>query len=398
MRLLAPLALALLGLPALLPVMAVPLGTSLPWLAGPGEDGNPSTWSRDPSVRVVAYRLGLNFPVAMHVTDDGRLYYGEWQTGRVNLIATPGGPVQTILDLDVLTGGEMGLHEVNIHNVDGKDYLYVSYVYGSDSYWGCILCRDHLSRFEMLSPATLGPEQVLLDLQGGFVHNGGIIAWGPLDGKMYYSRGDTSHASLSQQVNGYTGRMLRLNADGTIPGDNPLGANNPTYAYGLRHTFGADFFPGTQVLVGTENSDNRADEVNVILPGRNYGWPVTVGFDRLLDADTYFPPVRVFERTIGPTNGHFYLGTQVPQWFGQYFYGDTNNGRIYRLIPDVSHSGPGEVPEVVVDTPFLVIDIVTGPDGYLYFSRPEGIYRVESIADLDLPGARLNPLPGLPLP
>lgn len=395
----AALALGLLTLTPLLLASAPALDAApqaLLWQPQGGEGDNPATWARQPGVVVTPYRLGLNFPVAFQMMDDGRVYYGEWQTGRVNLIPTPGAAPITLVDLDVLTGGEMGLHEISVRTVDGQDWLYVSYVYGKDSFWGCVLCRDRLSRFPMTSPSTVGAEQVLLDLQGGFVHNGGIILWGPQDGKLYYSRGDASFPSLSQQVNGYTGRILRLNPDGTIPSDNPLGANNPTWAYGLRHTFGMDFLPGTQVIVGTENSDNRADEVNLILPGRNYGWPNTVGYDALLFPERYQAPVRVFERTIGPTNGAFYTGTRLPGWQGSFFYGDTNNGHLYRLLPNDIDGPPGiglAGIEVVVDTPFLIIDVQDGPDGYLYFNRPEGIYRIEpAIEESDLPGLRLGGL------
>lgn len=353
-----------------------------------GPEAPSDSWAVDPTVVVKPYRLGLDFPVAIQLLDDGRIFYGEWQTGRVNILH-PDGSVTNFADLDVLTGGEMGLHEVSYHAVGGTNYVYVSYVYGQDSFWGCVLCRDRLSRFEEVSPGVAGQEQVLLDLPGGFVHNGGIIAWGPLDGKLYYSRGDISNAGLSQQLNGHAGRVMRLNPDGTIPGDNPLGAGNPAFAYGLRHTFGMDFVPHTQVLVTDENGPDHNDEVNLLLPGRNYGWPtVQCG----LPNARHMGPLRCFFTTIGPTNGHFYTGSKVPQWTGQYFYGDTNNGRIYRFVPhEPQADGPGEpLTEVVVDTPFLVIDLQTGPDGYLYFTRPEGIYRIEPKVDTPLPGARLG--------
>lgn len=380
---------------AALPGLAASAPPLLLWAPeAPQPENHPGHWAVAPGITVTPWMLGLNFPVAFNLLDDGRMYYGEWQTGRILLVQN--GVSTVVADLNVLTGGEMGLHEVDHVVLDGREWLYVSYVYGQDSYWGCILCRDRLSRFEVLAPDAVGPEQVLLDLQGGFVHNGGIIQWGPHDGKLYYSRGDISYAGLSQQVNGYTGRILRLNADGTIPADNPLGPTNPTYAYGIRHAFGMDFLPGTNVLVATENSDNRADEVNLILPGRNYGWPITVGYDCVTPscAQRFTHPVRAFERTIGPTNGEFYTGTRIPGWQGSYFYGDTNNGRIYRLLPNDIDGPPGYTQggvEVVVDTPFLVVDLQTGPDGYLYFSRPEGIYRIEPVADTRaLPGARLG--------
>jgi aldose sugar dehydrogenase len=360
-----------------------------PLMAVTGDGDAPGDWAVDPAVTVAAWRLGLNFPLGLNFLDDGRVVYGEWQTGKVQSIAPGNGAITTLVDLDVLTGGEMGLHEVSVRTLDGTTWVYVSYTHGQDSFWGCVLCRARLSRFAEVAPDVLGPEQVLLDLPGGFVHNGGIIAWGPLDGMLYYSRGDISWAHLSQQPDGWSGRILRLTPEGAIPPDNPFGATNPTYALGLRHTFGIDFLPGTSLLLGTENGPERNDEVNLLLPGQNYGWPMFTGFEAPTGGD-HADPLRAFARTIGPTNRHVYVGNRIPHWTGQFFYGDTNNGNLYRLVPQAT-TNPARAPELVVDTPpFLIIDVATGADGYLYFSRPEGIYRVQLAEDVpEAPGLRL---------
>lgn len=328
-----------------------------------------------PAVRATAVKTGLFAPVAIQFAPDGRIFYAEWLTGNVRVIED-GVVTAPVIHVDVVTGYELGLTEMSLHpDYENHPYVYLFYTYGVQSGWGSAGHYGRISRFREVAHNSFGPEEVLVDrLMAGVAHNDGTIAWGP-DGKMYLSHGDVTRYQVAQQPNGWDGRILRLNDDGTIPSDNPLGSRNPTYAYGLRATYGLDFHPVTRELFGTENSDNVNDEVNLILPGRNYGWPNAAGCSTNL---AYTNPLVVHPRTIGPTNGVFYRGLAVPGWTGNFIYGDTNNGNLYMLtLSPPFYQRAADVQVVLRSPQGTVMDVVNGPDGFLYFTTFGGIWRVE---------------------
>jgi glucose/arabinose dehydrogenase len=105
-------------------------------------------------------------------------------------------------------------------------------------------------------------------------NNGGRIKFGP-DGKLYVSTGDSETPELAQNTKSLAGKLLRLNDDGTIPDDNPI-PESPVYSYGHRDIQGFAWHPITKKLYAAEHGPAGNDEVNIIEPGSNYGWPIEV--------------------------------------------------------------------------------------------------------------------------
>jgi len=106
-------------------------------------------------------------------------------------------------------------------------------------------------------------------------HNGGGLTFGP-DGMLYVSTGDAEHPGWSQRRRSLAGKVLRVRPGGGVPRDNPFA--NPVWSYGHRNVEGIAFDGGGR-LWATEFGNSRADELNRILPGRNYGWPRAEGPD-----------------------------------------------------------------------------------------------------------------------
>jgi len=148
---------------------------------------------------------------------------------------------------------------------DKHIYLYYTYRSGNGLF-------NRVSRF-ILEDDTLKDEEYILDgIPGSRFHNGGRIKFGP-DGKLYVTTGDAQETILSQNVDSLAGKILRMNPDGSVPEDNPFG-NSLVYAYGLRNPQGLSWHPVTGDLYASDHGPNSQDEVNHILPGKNYGWPI----------------------------------------------------------------------------------------------------------------------------
>lgn len=131
---------------------------------------------------------------------------------------------------------------------------------------------NRVSRFTF-EENTLSDEIYILDeIPGARVHNGGRIKFGP-DDKLYITTGDAQIPELSQDTNSLAGKILRINSDGSIPEDNPF-ENSPVFAYGLRNPQGLAWHPISGDLFASDHGPTSQDEINLILPGENYGWPV----------------------------------------------------------------------------------------------------------------------------
>src|SRR5262249_24919318 len=126
-------------------------------------------------------------------------------------------------------------------------------------------------------------EQILVDrFPGAIAHDGCRLKFGP-DGRLYATTGDATQRSMAQDLSSLSGKILRLNRDGTVPSDNPFGSTSPVFSYGHRNPQGLAFDPSTGTLFSTEHGPTTEfglgnyDEVNVIVAGGNYGWPLAVG-------------------------------------------------------------------------------------------------------------------------
>ena len=114
--------------------------------------------------------------------------------------------------------------------------------------------------------------KVIIDkIPASLYNNGGRIEFGP-DNKLYVSTGDATRPDLAQNISSLAGKILRINSDGTIPEDNPF-MNSPVYSYGHRNVQGMAWDPDTKQMYAAEQGHGGFDEINLILAGKNYGWP-----------------------------------------------------------------------------------------------------------------------------
>ncbi|HYY58642.1 MAG TPA: PQQ-dependent sugar dehydrogenase, partial [Pyrinomonadaceae bacterium] len=219
-----------------------------------------------------------------------------------------------------------------------------------------------------------GSELVLLDLNdlsGATNHNGGAMHFGP-DAKLYIAVGENATPSNSQTLNNLLGKMLRINADGTIPSDNPFfntaaGNNRAIWALGLRNPYTFAFQPGTGRMFINDVGQNTTEEINDGVAGANYGWPTCEGVcSNPGFRDPLFTYGHGSSETTGCaiTGGAFYNPpiAQFPSGYtGKYFFADFCSGWIRRLDP-ATNTSTGFATGIASP-----VDLQVAADGSLYY-------------------------------
>jgi glucose/arabinose dehydrogenase len=317
-----------------------------------------------PDIAVETLVRGLDTPWAMDFAPDGRIFVNE-RPGRIRIVERGQLHAEPWMTLEVASGGEAGLLGLAVDPQFSKNhYLYVAYSYRA----GAFTTRNRLARLREDAKTGKGVvDKVLLDdLAGASNHDGGRVKFGP-DGKLYWTVGDAQTTRYAQNVKSLNGKILRLNADGSVPTDNPL-PNSYVYSYGHRNPQGLAWQPGTERLYATEHGPSGfqgccRDEVNFIEPGKNYGWPEIRGDQ---SKDGMVTPViqSGTSETWAPTGAAFV--TQGP-WAGSLLFTGLRGQTLYRLALDPKDPRKVENFERLFSRQFgRLRDILEGPDKALY--------------------------------
>jgi len=338
------------------PVPGVP--PPAPTAAGPAQ---PTPGSLRPGVEVVA--TGLQAPWSLDFAPDGRIFVTE-RPGRVRVIA--GGRLQpepwATVPVAEQPGSESGLMGIALDpDFRSNGFVYVYYSYQDQGHLWNRLVRlvDRNGRGEV--------DRVLLDrIPGASIHDGGRVKFGP-DGKLYLTVGDAAVGENAQNPNSLNGKILRLNPDGTVPPDNPF-PGSPVYALGLRNPQGLAWHPLTRQLFASDHGPSGGppncchDELNLIEPGGNYGWPVVFGAggaprftDPVLESGTEtWAPSGIDFGTAGPVRGVLFIAALRGQHLRAVWLGLPGFRRV-------------EAQQVLFQNEYgRLRDVVAGPDGALY--------------------------------
>jgi glucose/arabinose dehydrogenase len=296
-----------------------------------------------PSGFVETQISGLSSPTAMDFAPDGRLFVCE-KGGSLRVIKNGVLLSTPFLTVTVDSVSERGLLGIAFDpNFATNNFVYIYYtvpgVSGGPSH-------NRVSRFTANGDVAMaGSETIRLelnDLSGAGNHNGGAIHFGP-DGKLYIAVGENANGSNSQTLANLLGKILRINADGSPPTDNPFfnttGARKEIWALGLRNPYTFAFQPGTTRMFINDVGETTWEEINDGIAGSNYGWPITEG----ATSDPRFrSPLFTYghgnSSTTGCaiTGGAFYNPTTIQfpsSYVGKYFFSDYCTGWIRLFDP-----------------------------------------------------------------
>jgi glucose/arabinose dehydrogenase len=353
----------LAGIVALV-VAADAAGTSACTTPRPG-DPSPSP---GPAPEVFTTRDGVRFqvevmattlqiPWSMAFAPDGRLFVTE-RPGRVQILDLARDASAAALTLeDVFAQDEAGALGIAL-DPDFAANRFV-YLYYTARVSGAV--ENRVVRYRDAG-GRLGEAAVLLDrIPAHGFHDGGRLRFGP-DGLLYVTTGDAGETSLAQDLGSLAGKILRIDRDGRTPNGNPFSL--PIWSYGHRNPQGLDWHPATGELWASEHGSAGNDEINVIEPGVNYGWPAIQGDQELPGMR---PPIVFYSPAVAPSGASFYRGNRFPAFVDNLFVATLRGSHILRLRIDGSSRRIAAQERLLEGRFGRIRDIAIGPDGLIYF-------------------------------
>jgi aldose sugar dehydrogenase len=359
-------------------------------------------------IRIVRVAAGLVHPWSIAFLPDGRTILVTERAGRLRIIRDGQLDPRPVWEAPVPPRQTSDtLHFVAVHPRFSENRLvYISYPKFSDRGITLAVARGRLE------------DSGLVDVREIFVADAwetsgnlaGRIFFGP-DETLYVTVGDRDRLCCigkddnslrlkAQELNNHVGKVLRLRDDGSVPQDNPfvgrVGAKPEIYTYGHRNTYGLAFNPETHQLWQAEIGPMGGDEINVLTPGKNYGWPlVSMGRNytgTLVSDQPWFRPEMENPRmfwvpSISPSSILFYTGDRFPSWKGNLFVGALSGKQLQR----VAFNQPSQAERresLLTQLDVRIRDVVQSPDGLLYVAtelisggdNPDGtILRIEPV-------------------
>lgn len=305
---------------------------------------------------------------------DGRVFFAE-RPGRVRVIENGklrAAPFFTVPDVSLSDEG--GLMGMTLHPKFAENrFVYLAYVYSDERKQQNVRVVRYRDSGETLTE----PKTIIEAIPASKYHAGTRLKFGA-DGKLYITTGDATKQKRAQNLNSINGKTLRLNDDGSIPGDNPFvgqkDARPEIWSYGHRNAQGMDFQPETNLMFQTEHGPSiidgvslfkrtGGDEVNIVEGGKNYGWDKISHNMTKAGMET---PIIEFSPAVAPASGMFYRGNLFPDFKNNFFFGALKGEAIIRLVLDGRKVTARD--ELFKKEYGRIREIAEAPDGSIWFS------------------------------
>jgi glucose/arabinose dehydrogenase len=341
-------------------------------------------------IQVVPYVRGLAAPWGIAFLPNGDMLVTE-KIGKLRIVRngqldpTPisGTPAQ------IWTMGQGGLFEIALHPRFAENRtVYLTYSKPGEAGKGNTTA---LMRARLEGNALVDAKDIFIAdaWREANQHFGGRVVFGR-DGMLYLTVGERNDRTRAQDTTHHAGKVLRLRDDGTVPPDNPFvgrqGFRPEIYSYGHRNQQGLAVHPETGELWETEHGPQGGDELNIIKPGLNYGWPIatygreyTGEFINRAAREGVEDPMTVWVPSIAVSGMEFYSGDKFPAWKNNLFVGGLAGQQLHRVV--FTRGGSQGRETLINDLKLRIREVRQGPDGFLYLAvdaNPDGaILRIE---------------------
>ncbi|NOT09756.1 MAG: PQQ-dependent sugar dehydrogenase [Gemmatimonadales bacterium] len=324
----------------------------------------------------------IRVPVGIALLPDGRLLVADRFFGRLYAVDPKSG-AKTVLEglTQVLAdSSEAGLLDVVLHpDYRTNGWIYLAYSFDRPGGTTTVVDRARLAGNRLTDIERLFEARPIVS---GSEHYGGRLAL--QNGFLYLTLGDRNTRDQAQYLGNHHGKVIRLRDDGKIPADNPFVGRDDAlpeiWSWGHRNPQGLAVHPATGELWANEHGPRGGDEVNVIRPGANYGWPlITYGQEYygvpvgkgLTRRDGLEQPQHYWVPGIAPSGLTFYSGDKFPAWRGNLLSGAMSRTHLNRLVFDNGRVVKEE--RLLSDRGWRVRAVVQGPDGFLYLGVDGGM-------------------------
>jgi glucose/arabinose dehydrogenase len=328
------------------------------------DNNNVSAQNTGIETRIVADGLGI--PWEMALGPDGWIWFSE-RNGKFKRVNPETGEVVMIKDIGgVFQLGESGLLGFDFHpDFPETPYIYMVYTYGT-----VMDMEEKLVRFTYEDVALTNETTLLDGIDAAQIHDGSRIVVHPEEMVIYMTTGDASEQHIAQDLSSLNGKTLRINLDGSVPGDNPYG--DYVWSHGHRNAQGLVFANG--YMYQSEHGPDTDDEINIVRKGRNYGWPNVKGFCnedwemQFCEDSNVVEPLIAWTPTIATCGIDYYGHDAIAGWKNSILLATLKGSTLYQL----KLSGDGS--EIVEENKYLahqfgrLRDVMVHPDGRVFIS------------------------------
>ena len=323
----------------------------------------------------------ITIPFGMDFLPDGRLLVTDRVVGNIVVVNTETGKQEFIQGVPKVVGlGDCGLLDIVVHpDYKSNGWIYFSYSEGDTTSNTMVVDRAKLDGFKMVQRERLF---TALPYYKRPLHHGTRLVLN--DGYLFIGMGEkTDLKDSAQTLTNHLGKMLRIHEDGKVPKDNPY-VNTPNakaeiWSYGHRNPNGLTLHPATGDLWEHEHGPKGGDEINIIKPALNYGWPVitygvnyddTLIGDGITEREGMEQPIYYYKPSIAPSGMQFYSSDVMPVWKGNLFIGAMVMKHLNRLV--IENNKVIKEERLLTDKNWRVRSLKQGPDGYLYIGVDGG--------------------------
>ena len=312
----------------------------------------------------------LQFPWEILWGPDNMIWFTE-RGGTISKIDTGTGKITRLLKIgEVVSNGEGGLLGMALDpEFEKKPFVYVGYNYedGLGNYW------ERIVRFHYLHSALSEPFVLMDHINAAGIHNGCRLLF--IEGKLFFSTGDASNQSNSQDLSKLNGKILRINKDGSIPADNPF-PGSPVWSYGHRNPQGLVY--ANKIFYSSEHGPDTDDEINIIEKGRNYGWPDVKGYcdgedeKKFCEKYNVKEPIKAWTPTVAVCGLDYYDKDRIPEWKNSLLLCTLKGSRLIQLKLSEDKKRIIASKEYFANEFGRLRDICISPDGKVYLCTSNG--------------------------